>query len=150
MFRCPCEPDRVSWAVNHVRLSFSLTILQRQMPTNTLWNLVIHWFDIPKLHYISTISCNDIKVKQKHMSGGRNVLPKFMPISLFRWVSHFKVFQTREFKEMLAISDLALQACISFLEAFQTRVAHFCFCLVGMKCRCTHVTLMQWNDKHED
>ena len=35
----------------------------------------------------------------------------------------------KECKEMLVVSYLILQACISFFKAFQTQVAHFCFVL---------------------
>ena len=46
-----------------------------------------------------------------------------------------EVFQERESKEMLAASYLILQACI--FEAFQTKVAHICLCLVRIKCCCS-------------
>ena len=42
-----------------------------------------------------------------------------------------EVLQGRELKEMLPISYLILQAYISLIfEAFLTRVAHICFCVV--------------------
>ena len=55
------------------------------------------------------------------MSGGGNLLCKLMLILFFKRVSRFEVFQERELKEMLAVSYLVLQACVSFFEAFQTK-----------------------------
>ena len=40
---------------------------------------------------------------------------------------------------MLAVSDLVLQACISFFGVFQTEVAHFYFCLVRIRKAVAHV-----------
>ena len=54
-----------------------------------------------------------------HLSGGGNRFPKVMPISFFKRLSLFEVFQERKFREMLAISYLALQACILFLRRFR-------------------------------
>ena len=48
------------------------------------------------------------------MSGGGNLLPKFMPISVSSVYLVFEVFQEREFKEMLAVSYLVCR-CASCL-----------------------------------
>ena len=53
------------------------------------------------------------------MSGGGNVLPKFMPISFFQGVLVFEVLQEKEFQKMLAISYLVFQACISVLRCLR-------------------------------
>ena len=58
------------------------------------------------------------------MSNGGNLLPKVMPISIFR---RFGVIQVREFKAMLAVSYLVLQAVPRFCFRHESR---FCFCSV--------------------
>ena len=55
----------------------------------------------------------------------------------------FEVFQERAFKEMLAISNLILQACIVF-EVSQTRVAHVCFRLVRAINPVAHLVAAMW------
>ena len=54
-------------------------------------------------------------------------------------------FQSR--RDLVLDADHALDFCpISFYRrasrfvAFQTKVAHLCFCLAHEKCRCSHVT----------
>ena len=51
----------------------------------------------------------------------------------------FEVFQERDFEEMIAIFLSRLQVCISSLRGFQTKVAHFCSCLVRIKNAAAHV-----------
>ena len=58
------------------------------------------------------------------MSGGGNLVPKFMPISISDVHFICEAFRERERKEMLAFPHHVLQACVSFFEVFQTRVAH--------------------------
>ena len=57
------------------------------------------------------------------LPSNNNVLPKFMSIFVSGVYLVFEVFQGREFKEMLALSYLGLQACISFSRRFKTRVS---------------------------
>ena len=49
-----------------------------------------------------------------YMSGGGNLLPKFMPILFFRRVSRFEVFQEGAFKEMLAVCYLVYRRVSRF------------------------------------
>ena len=57
----------------------------------------------------------------EHMSSNRFCLPKLMPISFFRCVSRFGGFSGKQFQDMLAISYLVLQACISFWRCFRQK-----------------------------
>ena len=70
--------------------------------------------------------------RAEHMSGGGNLLPNSRQSRFSGVYLVFEAFQDRQFEERLAVS-YRLQACISFFEAFHSKVAHFCFCLVRIK-----------------
>ena len=47
-----------------------------------------------------------------------------------------EMFQEREFKDMLTISYLVLQACVSFLGCFRQEWRISAFALFASTCRC--------------
>ena len=71
----------------------------------------------------------------------RRKFAKFMPASFSGMHLVFEVCQKKnESKEMLAVPYLVLQACISFFEVFQTKVAHSCCaCFVRIRMPLLHV-----------